>query len=54
LLGGLPLGALYQHEYREIDAAFPYQDMTLSALGIPPQDVLSVSTDTADCYLEMV
>ncbi len=54
LLGGLPLSALYQHEYREIDAAFPYQDMTLSALGIPPQDVLSVSTDTADCYLEMV
>lgn len=52
-LRGLPFSALYQHEYRDVDAAFPYQDMTLSALGIPPQDVLSISTETADYYLEM-
>ena len=53
-LGGLPLSALYQHEYREIDQAFPYQDLSLKELGIPERDVLWVSTPTGDYYKEML
>ena len=52
-LGGLPLGALYQHEYREIDKSFPYLSLTLGELGIPAQDVLCVSSPAGNYYMEM-
>ena len=52
-LGGLPLSALYQHEYRDIDNDFPYQALRLRDLGIPKRDVLWVSTPGGDDYLEM-
>ena len=48
-----PFSALYQHEYREIDEDFPYQDLSLKALGIPERDVLSVCTPAGDFYMEM-
>ena len=50
---GLPFSGLYQQEYREIDGRFPYPGLTLSQLGIPAQDVLSVSTETEEVYLEL-
>ena len=50
---GIPLSALYQHEWRQIDGAFPYPGLTLSQLGIPARDVLYVTADTGDYYLEM-
>jgi hypothetical protein len=52
-LAGIPLGNFYQHEYREIDVSFPYQDCTLSQLGIPAWDVLHVVADRNEYYLEM-
>ena len=52
-LESIPLSGLYQHEYRLIDQSFPYPDLTLAQLGIPLCDVLYVSTDKADYYLEM-
>lgn len=52
-LGGILFSNLYQHEYREIDDRFPYQDYRLSQLGIPTQDVLHVIADGNDYYLEM-
>ncbi len=48
-----PFSALYQHEFHRIDASFPYQQFTLAQLGLPPQDILHVSTTTKDYYLEM-
>lgn len=53
VLRGIPLSGLYQHEYREIDEVFPYQDLTLSQLGIPSADVLHVVAGGQDNYLEM-
>ena len=53
-LRNLPLSALYQHEYREIDGEFPYQALSLKDLGIPERDVLWVSTPTGDYYKEMI
>ena len=47
------LSGLYQHEYRHIDRSFPYPELTLAELGIPPYDVLHVSTGESDYYLEM-
>ena len=52
-LRGVLLSGLYQHEYRKIDEAFPYQEMTLEQLGIPERDVLHVSTDEREYYLEI-
>ena len=43
----------YQHEYRVIDAAFPYPDLTLSQLGIPSNDVLHVQSAQEDYYIEL-
>ncbi len=48
-----PFSALYQHEYRRIDTSFPYPALSLGALGIPPKDVLHVSTPGGDHYLEL-
>ena len=53
-LCGIPFSGMYQHEYREIDASFPYPSLKLSELGIPSQDVLSVTTERGDYYMEMV
>jgi len=52
-LSGIPLSGFYQHEYRFIDSSFPYQQLTLGELGIPPRDVLHVMADGKDCYLEL-
>ena len=52
-LGGLPFSALYQHEFRYIDKHFPYLSLTLEQLGIPAQDVLSVSSQAGNYYMEM-
>jgi adenylyltransferase/sulfurtransferase len=52
-LQGVPLSGLYQHEYRHIDRSFPYQELTLAELGLPPHDVLHVSTGADDYYFEM-
>lgn len=43
----------YVNEFSEIDARFPYPDLTLAQLGIPPQDILLVHTDNKDYYIEM-
>ncbi len=48
-----PFSTLYQHEYQRIDRQFPYPQLTLGELGIPPQDVLHVSTPAGDYYLAM-
>lgn len=42
----------YVNEFHELDATFPYQDMTLAQLGIPPEDILLVHTDNKDYYIE--
>jgi adenylyltransferase/sulfurtransferase len=52
-LQGIPLSGFYQHEYRHIDRSFPYKELTLSELGLPPYDVLHVSTGIDDYYFEM-
>ena len=52
-LRGLPLSALYQHEYRHIDTSFPYPSLTLAQLGIPQNDIVHVTADGEDYYLEM-
>lgn len=52
-LAGVPFGSMYQHEYREIDGTFPYQDCTLSQLGIPAWDVLHVVADGNEYFVEM-
>lgn len=41
-LRGMLLGAFYQNEYHVIDPTFPYRNLTLAALGIPPHDVLQI------------
>ena len=52
-LRGIPLSALYQHEYRHIDQSFPYQELTMAELGLPPDDILCVSAGGSDYYLDM-
>ena len=52
-LRGVPLSGLYQHEYREIDADFPYGELTLAQLGIPSYDVLHIVADGQDYYFEL-
>ena len=46
-------GNFYQHEWREIDRAFPYQHLMLAELGIPSRAVLPVYTENNDCYIEI-
>jgi adenylyltransferase/sulfurtransferase len=52
-LAGIPFSELYQHEYRRIDIDFPYQELTLAALGLPEQDVLCVHADGKERFVEM-
>lgn len=53
VLGSLPFSLLYQHEWRTIDGKFPYQELSLRQLGIPPLAVLPVSSGQADYYIEI-
>lgn len=53
LLTGIPFSALYQHEWREIDGSFPYQELTLREIGIPEHDVLCVTTQDKEYYYEL-
>ena len=50
---GIPMSGLYQQEYREIDATFPYPELALSQLGIPKREVLFVTADAHDYYIEI-
>ena len=43
--GGLPLGSLYQNEYRYVDETFPYGQLTLAQIGIPERDIVRVTVD---------
>lgn len=52
-LCGLASDALYQHEWRSIGGSFPYRDMTLAELGIPPRDILHLTADGEDRFIEM-
>lgn len=52
-LAGMPLGEFYQHEYREINRSFPYQQLTLGALGIPQREVLPVTAGGREYYYEL-
>ena len=52
-LGGLPLSTFYQHEYRHVDATFPYPQLTLAQLGIPQSDIVRVTAGGQDYYLEL-
>ena len=52
-LRGIPFSGLYQHEYREIGADFPYGELTLAQLGFPSLDILHVGADGQDYYFEM-
>ena len=50
---GIPMSGLYQQEYREIDADFPYPQLTLAQIGIPDREVLYVTADANDYYIEI-
>ena len=52
-LDGQPLNALYQHEYRYVDADFPYPMLTLAQLGIPQHDIVHVTAEGVEKYLEL-
>lgn len=39
--------------YENIDAGFPFQSLTLEDIGIPPYDVIKVSTDKGEFYVEL-
>ena len=52
-LDGQPLSGLYQHEYHRVDASFPYPSLTLAQLGIPQQDIVRVTVDGEERYLEL-
>lgn len=52
-LRGCLLGELYQHEYRKLDDAFPYPEMSLEQVGVPARDVLWVHTSDKDHYIAL-
>lgn len=52
-LAGIPLSGMYQHEYRRIGSCFPYQELTLAALGLPAHDVLCVKANGKERFVEM-
>lgn len=43
----------HKNFYENIDKDFPYKDMTLQAIGIPPYDVVQVSTERGMHYVEL-
>ena len=44
---------IHKHFFENIDDRFPYQDLTLQQIGIPPFDVIEVSTDKGLVHLEL-
>lgn len=43
----------HKNFYENIDVDFPYKDMTLQEIGIPPYDVVQVSTNKGVFYVEL-
>ena len=39
--------------FENIDDDFPYMDLTLEQIGIPPFDVIQVSTEKGQFYVEL-
>lgn len=52
-LKGIPLSGFYQHEWREINMDFPYQQLKLSELGIPAKAVLKMNLESDYRYVEI-
>lgn len=52
-LAGARCSDFYESEYRRIDCAFPYMDLTLGELGIPGRDILPVFDGKREYYLEL-
>lgn len=44
---------LYQHEYRQIDASFPFLHLSLYDLGIPRHDVLHLFYSGSEHFIEL-
>lgn len=44
---------IHKHFFENIDDRFPYQELTLQQIGIPPFDVIEVSTDKGVFHLEL-
>ncbi|MBO4463297.1 MAG: ThiF family adenylyltransferase [Prevotella sp.] len=44
---------IHKHFFENIDDRFPYQHLTLQQIGIPPYDVLMVSSDKGVSYIEL-
>ena len=44
---------IHKHFFENIDDRFPYQELTLQQIGIPPFDVIEVSTDKGVVHLEL-
>ena len=44
---------IHKHFFENIDDRFPYQDLTLQQIGIPPFDVIEVSTDNGVSHIEL-
>ena len=49
----LPFHALYQHEIKTVGRDFPYPELTLAQVGIPPWSVLHVRTEGGSRYVEL-
>ena len=49
----LPFHALYQHEIKTVGRDFPYPELTLAQVGIPPWSVLHVRTEDGSRYVEL-
>lgn len=52
-IGKIGLSGLYQNEWRRLDSAFPYVDLRLEELGIPPRDIIHVETSEAEHFFEL-
>lgn len=44
---------IHKHFFENIDERFPYQELTLQQIGIPPFDVIEVSTDKGIYHIEL-
>lgn len=47
------LNRFFKSTYENIDSEFPYQSLTLQQIGIPPYDVIQVTTDNGLYYVEL-
>lgn len=43
----------YRHDYHTVDRHFPYPELTLRQIGIPPCDILHITTEQGDRYIEI-